>query len=89
MADDLNLILEDETELELTSDVYDGLELEDSYPTSDHHTSYNGPYDVTPILYNEQEFLTNQKLMLNNMKVREIPIAETTNLHGGRTVVIG
>ena len=49
---------------------------------------YDGEYDVTPML-TEQELATRDKLMRNNVTVREIPIVSTSNPYGGQTVVIG
>ena len=49
---------------------------------------YDGEYDVTPML-TDQTLLTRDKLMRNNVTVREIPVTSTSNPYGGQTVVIG
>ena len=89
MADDLVFTLEDESELDLVLDYDSELMLDDSYPFGEYHEKFSGPYTVTPILYDEQELLTRDKVMTQNLTVKEIPVVETTNLYGGKTVVIG
>lgn len=89
MADDLVFTLEDESQLELNSDYESELMIEDSYPYGEYHEKFLGPYTVTPFLYDEQELITRDKVMTQNLTVKEIPIVETTNLYGGRTIVIG
>lgn len=49
---------------------------------------YEGEYEVTPRLY-EQTLATENKTMLNDVTVYEIPITRTTNPTGGLTVLIG
>lgn len=49
---------------------------------------YEGEYTVTPSL-SEQTLTTNQKLMLDNVTVYEIPVTRTSNPQGGLTVIIG
>ena len=49
---------------------------------------YQGPYEVTPRLY-EQMLETENKLMMDDVTVYEIPITRTTNPTGGLTVLIG
>ena len=49
---------------------------------------YDGPYEVTPS-FSEQTLATNQKFMLNNVIVYEIPVTRTSNPQGGLTVIIG
>lgn len=49
---------------------------------------YEGPYTVTPS-FSEQTLATNQKLMLDNVTVYEIPVTRTSNPQGGLTVIIG
>lgn len=49
---------------------------------------YEGPYTVTPG-FSEQTLATNQKLMLDNVTVYEIPVTRTSNPQGGLTVIIG
>ncbi len=89
MPDELILILDESGDLELFLSAEDELVLEDSTPFAPILPEYEGPYVVTPILYGAQELDTNNKRMTDNMTVREIPITQTTNLHGGYTVVIG
>ena len=50
--------------------------------------SYEGPYEVTPRIY-EQTLETEGKQMDDDVTVYEIPITNTTNPYGGQTVVIG
>ena len=50
---------------------------------------YDGEYEITPALYNDQTLETANKRMSRNVEVYKIPIAQTTNLAGGYTVVVG
>ena len=49
---------------------------------------YDGDYDVTPH-FMEQTLPVRDKLMRENVTVREIPVVSTSNPYGGQTVVIG
>lgn len=89
MPDELELILDDAGDLDLLLSGEDELVLEDSTPYAPILPVYEGPYVVVPILYDEQFLNTNNTRMISNVMVREIPITQTTNLHGGYTVVIG
>ena len=51
------------------------------------HEIYEGPYSLTPKI-DEQEFNTNNKLMVQNLYVNAIPYYEVENLSGGYTVSI-
>ena len=86
---DLILILDDD--IQLTLDDYDSdvAVLVDSNPYAPHYSEYTGPYEVTPILYDEQELRTNNKLMKDNVTVKPIPVVITSNPYDGKTVVIG
>lgn len=50
--------------------------------------TYTGVYEVTPIAFAEQELLTANKVLTQNVIVHEIPYYETTNQFG-KTVIIG
>ena len=52
------------------------------------YDTYNGPYEVTPRLY-QQTLATDNKVMRDDVSVFEIPITRTTNPDGGQTVLIG
>lgn len=54
----------------------------------DPHDIYEGPYAVTPRLY-DQYLETDGKLMEDDVTVYEIPVTRTTNPTGGLTVLIG
>lgn len=53
------------------------------------YKEYEGEYTVVPILYNDQVLPTQKRLMMEDLTVKAIPIVQTTNPHGGQTVVIG
>jgi len=86
--DDLILVLDEDIELSLEDEEDDAV-LADDVPYAQHYTEYDGPYVVTPILYDEQGLRTHDKLMKHDVTVKEIPIITTTNPYGGKTVVIG
>jgi len=77
--DEVVLVIEDTEILRLVDDV----------PYAQHYTDYAGPYTVRPVLYNDQELLTYDKHMTDNVTVEQIPVTWTSNLYGGQTVVIG
>lgn len=87
--DDLILVLDADDQLNLSVDESDELVLEDSYPYGSYHDKFPGPYEVTPFFYDDQILQTENKVMMHDLVVREIPVTETTNPYGGRTVVIG
>lgn len=49
---------------------------------------YSGPYNVTPSL-EHQTLYTEQKALMDNIKVFAIPYAEVSNTSGGITATIG
>ena len=49
---------------------------------------YGGPYSVIPEI-REQTLETAQKMLIANMKIKEIPYAEVSNVANGITVTIG
>lgn len=49
---------------------------------------YKGSYTVTPKV-EKQELATRQKFLTENVKIKEIPFFEVSNLEGGQTVFIG
>ena len=49
---------------------------------------YDGPYEVTPRLY-QQSLATDNKLMQEDVTVHQIPVVYTSNPFDGQTVVIG
>lgn len=52
------------------------------------YEEYKGDYVVTPRV-SEQKLATADKVLNNDVVVREIPYAEVSNLTGGKTVTIG
>ena len=64
--------------------------MELSIEKSTHPTEeYDGPYSVEPQLYYGQILATGGKLMVADVSVGAIPIYETSNPTGGKTVTIG
>ena len=49
---------------------------------------YSGSYEVTPKL-KEQILQTSEKVMREDLKIKEIPITTVTNSSGGNTIIIG
>lgn len=50
--------------------------------------TYEGPYTVVPA-FETQELHTANKLMTDNVSVKEIPVRITSNTAGGKTMYIG
>lgn len=50
---------------------------------------YVGDYTVTPRLNEQVTLQTAQRAMSANVVVEQIPLYETENLQGGKTVIIG
>lgn len=86
--DDLILILGDEDELSLVMGDSESFELFISDGGS-YVPVYTGEYTVKPKLYLEQTLETEGKQMLDDVTVLEIPVTTTSNIYGGKTVVIG
>ena len=94
MEEEIEIILEDEEELidinlEEEDELID-IKLENDIieiPIYDEEI-YDGEYDITPLAFQEQELETKDKLLEKNIKVKEIPFFETSNLYGD-TVYIG
>lgn len=53
------------------------------------YSDYDGPTAVTPVTDVDQVLETEMKLVHENIVVHPIPYAETSNLSGGYTVIIG
>lgn len=51
--------------------------------------AYKGPYQVVPELDNDITLETKDKKMNDNVTVGKIPLYETSNISGGKTVYIG
>lgn len=85
--DDLILILGDEEELVLTIGEPESFELFITDGGS-YVPVYEGEYEVTPRLTG-QVLETSGYQMIDDVTVHEIPVTITSNIHGGKTVVIG
>lgn len=51
-------------------------------------TPYGGPYTVIPKAEDDQVLQTKDFLMIDNVTVKEIPFAATSNVAGGQTASI-
>lgn len=70
------------------SDGLSGLDVEVTTPDAVDIPSYDGAYEVTPRL-RTQRFETENKRMTKDVTVYKIPVVYTSNIHDGKTVVIG
>lgn len=71
----------------ITDNIYEG-ELGVFYAVTQHDTDvYTGEYVVIPKVI-EQTLETQNKLMLDDVTVKEVPYYETSNTSGGLTVYI-
>lgn len=50
---------------------------------------YNGKYEVVPLVDSETVLMTAQKILNDNIVVKQIPYFETSNDSDGQTVYIG
>lgn len=57
-------------------------------PLTQDAEAYQGPYDVTPSV-RRQHLETKDRLMRDDVTIREIPYFETSNDEGGNTIYIG
>ena len=64
------------------------IELGTTYSVNIVGEPYEGEYEVTPKAYIRQELETQNKVLTENIKVKEIPYFETSNVYGD-TVYIG
>lgn len=71
-----------------TLSVIGGISGELGIPKSVDTPPYEGEYEVTPRL-TEQMLETQNKRMLDDVTVHEIPVTRTSNPQGGQTVLIG
>lgn len=53
------------------------------------YETYSGTYDVTPLVSQDRVLDTDNKLMVADVTVREIPFSDVDNDEGGRTATIG
>ncbi len=93
MEQELEIILETEEELNVTLETQEklldvDLETDTIEIIKTDAESYEGPYNITPLAFQEQEFETKDKILEENIKVKEIPYYETSNQYGD-TVYIG
>lgn len=92
MEEELEIILENEEELidiKLEDEEVLDVTLEnDIIEVTPSGLQYKGNYEITPLAYQEQELETKEKYLEKNIKVKEIPFFETSNLYGD-TVYIG
>ena len=86
---EIELQIGDVTELELESESYADLELaSDAVQVFPSGSTFPGPYEVTPTL-GGLDVDTEGLFMEDDLTVKPIPIAKTTNPSGGYTCVIG
>ena len=50
---------------------------------------YEGPYEEDASFYYDKTLETYGRVMTDNFKVNKIPVIETSNPQGGKTIVIG
>ena len=50
--------------------------------------TYEGQYDVTPMIYSETVLETKDKKMLNDVTVEKVPVHKTRNSSGGYTIYV-
>jgi len=86
--DELILVFETDSELDLIMDDSGSFELVMNDGGSA-PPAYTGEYVVIPRIATEQVLATDGKLMTDDVTVREIPVTRTSNIYGGKTVVIG
>ena len=56
---------------------------------TDYHENYTGQYVVDPSIYYQQRLETEDKVMLHDVLVNAVSVAEVTNPQGGKTITIG
>lgn len=50
---------------------------------------FSGPYEMVPTAFSPQVLDTQNKILLDNITIKEIPFYETSNLSDGITAYIG
>ena len=76
-------------ELEFTEDEEMELDFGEITEVQHGYDPYEGPYEVTPLAYQDIILKTKDKNMTEDVTVKEIPIAEVSNPAGGLTLTIG
>ena len=78
-----------ETDLSVSTSVIDlKLDPGNSVPVAVYE-QYKGDYDITPCRGADQVLKTNNKVMLDDVTIKEIPYSQVSNLAGGTTCYIG
>jgi len=54
-----------------------------------YYPPYDGPYEEDASFYYDKVLETYGRVMTDNFKVNKIPVIETSNPQGGKTIVIG
>lgn len=80
--EELNILINDEEEIDIS------MENDVIKVISDDVEKYEGIYDITPQAFQNQELYTKDKLLKENITVKEIPFFETSNQYGN-TIYIG
>ena len=63
-----------------------GLDVDKGGPA---YMPYTGPYEADASFYYDTTLETFGKVMTDNVKVNKIPVVESSNPQGGKTIVIG
>ena len=87
--EDLILVLDNEADLDLLLDSDSEWQFEIDDAVIRDYETYDGEYEINPILYDEQILQTRKRVMLDDLTIRPIPIVSITNPFGGQTVIIG
>lgn len=86
---DMILTVGDNDDYILLDDPMADVVLEDSFSSESHHETYTGPYTVDPVFNEDVQLATNNRVMTDDVTVRQIKVTQSINPSGGRTVVIG
>lgn len=88
MEEDILQLEPESSVMELNMDAsLDDVELEAA--GLNEHPVYTGQTTIVPELDMMQILPTENKVMLEDIAVMPIPITETSNIYGGKTVIIG
>ena len=74
---------------EITSEITSALAIQGQVSTMPLLHNYEGTYEISPVAELDIILETSNKILKNDIVVKEIPYFETSNESGGYTVIIG
>lgn len=90
MEEEIIIDLADEEEIIIDDEDTEEVSVEDNIEKIylNNYNYYKGEYDITPLAFQQQKLETKDKILKENVIVKEVPFFEVSNVEG-TTVYIG